>query len=144
VKFNMEHKSEPLLPWRLFVRRLYVSFGLGAALILASLSVGMAGYHYFEGLGWIDAYLNATMILSGMGPLDPPRSFGGKLFAGLYALYSGFAVLVIAGIAFGPFVHRVLHKFHADEEDMKNHASKARISPRPVHRPGQRVRQNNG
>ena len=101
------------------MRRLYASFGVGAALILASLAAGMAGFRYYEGLAWIDAYLNAAMLLSGMGPLAAPQTAAGKLFAGLYALYSGFAVLVIAGIAFGPFVHRILHRLHADEQDLK-------------------------
>lgn len=119
MKLPLEHRSEPVLPWRLFVRRLYASFGVGAALILASLAAGMTGFHYLEGLAWIDAYLNATMLLSGMGPLATPQTAAGKLFAGLYALYSGFAVLVIAGIAFGPFVHRILHKMHADERDLQ-------------------------
>jgi len=117
VKVTFEHKSEPVLPWQHFVRRLYFSFGLGAALIVVSLTAGMAGYHYFDGLAWIDAYLNAAMILSGMGPISQPHSEPGKIFAGLYALYSGFAVLVIAAVAFGPFVHRMLHKLHVDEQD---------------------------
>ncbi len=118
MKVPFEHKSEPVIPWQLFIRRLYVSFGLGAALILVSLTVGIAGYHYFDGLMWIDAYLNAAMILSGMGPISQPHSAAGKIFAGLYALYSGFAVLVIAAVAFGPFVHRMLHKLHVDEKDI--------------------------
>lgn len=78
----------------------------------------MAGYHYLEGLAWLDAFLNAAMILSGMGPLTQTQTVAGKIFAGLYALYSGFAVLVIAGIAFGPVAHRMLHMLHADERDL--------------------------
>jgi hypothetical protein len=74
----------------------------------------MAGYHGYEGLPWIDAFLNASMILSGMGPLMQPATTGGKLFAGIYALYSGLAVLVIAGVIFGPVVHRFLHRFHIE------------------------------
>ncbi len=116
--FRIEHKSEPLLPWPRFVRRLCLSLGVGAGLIAGSLVAGMAGYHYLEGLAWLDAFLNAAMILSGMGPLAQTQTVAGKIFAGLYALYSGFAVLVIAGIAFGPVVHRMLHLFHADERDL--------------------------
>ena len=116
--FRIEHKSEPLLPWPLFVRRLCLSLGVGAGLIAGSLVAGMAGYHYLEGLAWLDAFLNAAMLLSGMGPLAQTQTVAGKLFAGLYALYSGFAVLVIAGIAFGPVVHRMLHILHADERDL--------------------------
>jgi len=124
VKFPFEHKSEPVLPLSKFVRRLLLSIGLGAGLILASLVIGMAGYHYFEGLSWIDGYVNAAMILSGMGPLDRPQTTGGKLFAGVYALYSGFAVLVITAIAFGPVVHRMLLKLHADESDLMEGADR--------------------
>ena len=116
--FRIEHKSEPLLPWPLFVRRLCLSLGVGAGLIAGSLVAGMAGYHYLEGLAWLDAFLNAAMLLSGMGPLAQTQTVAGKLFAGLYALYSGFAVLVIAGIAFGPVVHRMLHILYADERDL--------------------------
>ena len=116
--FRIEHRSEPVLPWPLFVRRLGLSLGVGAGLIAGSLGAGMAGYHYLEGLAWLDAFLNAAMILSGMGPLAQTQTVAGKIFAGLYALYSGFAVLVIAGIAFGPVVHRMLHMLHADERDL--------------------------
>jgi hypothetical protein len=114
---QIEHKSEAILPMPRFIRRLGLSLGIGAGLITISLAVGILGYHYFEGLAWLDAFLNAAMILSGMGPLEQPQTVIGKVFAGLYALYSGFAVLVIAGIAFGPLIHRVLHVFHADESD---------------------------
>jgi hypothetical protein len=116
--FRIEHKSEAILPWPLFVRRLCLSLGVGTGLIAGSLGAGMAGYHYLEGLAWLDAFLNAAMILSGMGPLAQTQTVAGKIFAGLYALYSGFAVLVIAGIAFGPVVHRMLHLLHADERDL--------------------------
>ena len=87
---------------------------MGLGLVIVSLAIGMAGYHGYEGLPWIDAFLNAAMILSGMGPLLQPATEGGKLFAGIYALYSGFAVLVIAGFMFGPIVHRFLHRFHLE------------------------------
>jgi hypothetical protein len=117
VVFQIEHKSQPVLRWPLFLRRLAASFGIGAGLIVVSLVAGMLGYHYLEGLDWIDSYLNAAMILSGMGPLAQPKTDAGRIFAGLYALYSGFAVLVITGLAFGPIIHRMLHKLHADELD---------------------------
>jgi hypothetical protein len=87
---------------------------LGLALVVASLAVGMAGYHGFEGLSWLDSFVNASMILSGMGPLMSPVTTGGKVFAGVYALYSGFAVLVIAGVMLAPVVHRFLHRFHLE------------------------------
>ena len=118
MKLRFEHTGQPLLPWSLFLRRLLLSISTGVGLIALSLVAGMAGYHYLERLSWIDAFLNAAMILSGMGPLMLPQTSAGKLFAGIYALYSGFAVLVIAGIAFGPIVHRMLHRLHADETDL--------------------------
>jgi hypothetical protein len=79
----------------------------------------MVGYHYSEGLSWIDAFANASMILSGMGPLDPPKTWDGKVFAGCYALYSGLVVILAAGILFTPVVHRMLHKFHMDDDKGK-------------------------
>jgi hypothetical protein len=109
-----EPKHIPLLPWSVFMRRLASSVAAGMGLIVASLTVGMAGYHHFEGLGWVDAFVNAAMILSGMGPVAPMQTTGGKLFAGCYALYSGLALILIVGIAFGPVVHRFLHKFHLE------------------------------
>ena len=92
------------------------SVAMGTSLIIASLLGGMVGYHSFEGLSWIDSFANAAMILSGMGPLAQPATTSGKIFAGLYALYSGFAVLIITGITFAPIVHRFLHRLHAEED----------------------------
>jgi hypothetical protein len=86
--------------------------GAAFALLLFSLALGMAGYEYFEHLPWRDAFLNAAMLVSGMGPVDAPRTDGGKVFAGVYALYAGLVFLVSAGLIFTPVVHRVLHKFH--------------------------------
>jgi hypothetical protein len=108
---------KPLLPREIFFRRLLVSASAGLGLVAVSLAVGMAGYHGYEGLPWIDAFVNASMILSGMGPLMSPVTTAGKLFAGIYALYSGLAVLVIAGVIFAPVVHRFLHRFHMEAED---------------------------
>ena len=113
---QFEHKSQPLLTRPDFLKRLILCVAMGTALIILSLLVGMAGYHYFDGLSWIDAFANAAMILSGMGPLAQPATTGGKIFAGLYALYNGFAVLIIAGITFAPIVHRFLHRLHAEED----------------------------
>ncbi len=114
---NFEHKSEPLLHWSAFLRRLLLSSLLGLLLIVVSLAGGMAGYHYCENLSWLDAFANAAMILSGMGPLAQPTSVGGKLFAGVYALYSGLAVIAITSIIFAPVIHRFLHKLHLETED---------------------------
>lgn len=108
---------KPLAPPQIFFRRLLASIAVGVGLIVVSLAVGMAGYHGYEGLSWLDAFVNASMILSGMGPLLSPVTTGGKLFAGFYALYSGLAVLVIAGVIFAPVAHRFLHRFHLEAED---------------------------
>lgn len=111
-----EHRTEPLLPFRAFLGRLATSAALGFAIVAVSLLAGMVGYHLIVGLGWIDAFLNASMLLGGMGPIDPPKTAAGKLFSGMYALYCGFAVLGIAGVVFAPVFHRFLHRFHLDAE----------------------------
>jgi hypothetical protein len=85
------------------------------ALMLLSLAIGMVGYEYFEQLAWRDAFLNAAMLLGGMGPVDAPQTNGGKVFAGLYALYSGLIFLVVAALLIAPVVHRVMHKFHWEQ-----------------------------
>jgi len=120
VLFSFEHKSQPILAWHLFQRRLLLSLALSGAIIVGSLAGGMIGYHWFEGLDWIDAFTNAAMILSGMGPLAQPQTTVGKIFAGTYALWSGFVVLLVLGITFGPIVHRMLHKLHADDPDLND------------------------
>jgi hypothetical protein len=93
----------------------YLAFAL--ALLAVSLGAGVLGYRGFEGMSWLDAFLNASMILGGMGPVDVLRTEGGKLFAGFYALFSGIVVLAVAGIMFSPVVHRILHKFHFEEAE---------------------------
>jgi hypothetical protein len=111
-----EHHTKPLLPRREYYRRIARNIGLGALVIALSLGIGMIGYHVFEKLPWIDAFLNASMILSGMGPVATLQSAGGKIFAGCYALFSGIALISIVGIIFAPVVHRFLHKFHLEDE----------------------------
>jgi len=117
--FHYEHREEKLISKAAFLRRLGHSFGVGGLLVGASLGFGMMGYRCLEGLSWTDSFLNASMILGGMGPVDPMKTECGKIFAGFYALYSGLAFLVLAGLLFGPVAHRVLHNFHygADRED---------------------------
>jgi len=115
VHFEQHH--EPLVPLSRFVRRLASSFAIGLGLVAVSLAAGMLGYHRLFALSWIDAFVNASMILSGMGPLATPQTTGAKLFAGGYALFSGLAVLAIAGIIFAPAIHRFLHYLHADPHE---------------------------
>ena len=114
---HFEHFSRPLLPRAAFLRRLSLSALAGLVLILISLAIGMLGYHGIEHLSWMDSFLNASMLLGGMGPIWSPQTDAGKLFAGIYALYAGLAVLAIVGITFAPVVHRLLHRFHADVAD---------------------------
>ena len=119
--FRYENRNQTLISKAAFLRRLGHSFFVCLMLVGVSLFVGMLGYHGFEGMTWTDSFLNASMILGGMGPVDAVKSEGGKLFAGFYALYSGLAFLVLAGLLFGPVAHRVLHNFHydADQEEGK-------------------------
>ena len=109
-----EHVSQPVAQLPRYLRRQLRSLGIGLLLIGISLFAGMLGYHKLVGLSWIDAYENAAMILSGMGPLAAPATAAGKIFAGTYALFSGIAVLAIAGVIAAPLVHRFLHRLHAD------------------------------
>ena len=88
---------------------------IGIAVILGSLGVGMLGYHHFENMAWVDAYVNAAMILSGMGPISTLTTEGGKIFAGTYALFSGILFLVVIAVTFAPVVRRFLHRFHMEE-----------------------------
>lgn len=110
-----EHKRHRLLSAPEFSARLVKSL-LGALCVtLFSLAAGMAGYRRFEGMGWTDAFLNASMIMSGEGPVGSLHSRRGKLFAGLYALYCGLALMVSVGILAAPLIHRFLHRFHMEE-----------------------------
>ncbi len=112
-----EHRRSPLLPARLYYIRLAQHAALALAILLVSLGAGMAGYAYFEGLGWIDAFLNSAMLLGGMGPVDAPHTPGGKLFAGCYALYAGLVFLATGAILLAPIVHRLLHRIHVEERN---------------------------
>jgi len=110
-----EHKSEPLLPFRHFLRRQIEHLLIGLAIIGFSLGLGVAGYHFLGKLPWIDALVNASMILGGMGPVDPLQTAAVKIFASLYALYSGVVFLIVVGIMMAPLVHRILHHLHLSE-----------------------------
>ena len=111
-----ERRHEPLLSRRAFGRRLLGSATVTAALVAFSLLLGASGYRLFGGLDWLDALLNAAMILTGMGPVDPMRSVAGKLFATFYALYSGVAFLSAVAVLIAPVVHRMLHRFHLPDD----------------------------
>ncbi len=111
---EFEHRAQPVIPEHHFLVRLAHSGFISLALIAVSLGIGMVGYHQFEDLRWIDAFLNASMLLGGMGPVNPPVTAAGKLFAGLYALYCGLAVILVAGVMLAPVAHRLLHRFHVE------------------------------
>jgi hypothetical protein len=109
---SWERRGQPLLPRAQFLLRLGRWSAMAGAVVVVSLAVGICGYHFLEHLPWIDALLNASMILGGMGPVDPIKTAAGKIFASLYALYSGLAIISVAGLLLAPVVHRFLHKFH--------------------------------
>lgn len=109
-----ERRHEPLLPRREFTRRIARWSAVASAVLLGSLGCGVCGYHFLERLPWIEALLNASMILGGMGPVDPLHTIAGKLFASFYALYSGLALISVAGLMLTPLIHRFLHKFHLE------------------------------
>lgn len=113
-----EHHSKHLLPPKEYFRRIARHAALGISIIVVSLGIGMLGYHGFENLGWIDSFLNAAMILSGMGPVATLNTDGGKIFAGCYAIYSGIALIGVLGIIFAPVIHRFLHKFHLEDKEL--------------------------
>lgn len=109
-----ESKKHPPLPRKPFFKRLALHLLLACALLVISLLAGIAGYAHYEHLAPIDGFLNAAMLLGGMGPVNTPVTAAGKLFAGLYALYAGLVFIVTAALLFTPVAHRLLHKFHAD------------------------------
>ena len=111
-----ERARDKLAPAHVFIGRVLTNLVLVAVLVAVSLAVGMWGYHTFEGEPWIDAFADAAMILSGMGPLGPLSNDAAKLFAGAYALYSGLFLVAAAGLILSPVLHRILHRMHADED----------------------------
>jgi hypothetical protein len=112
-----EHKDSPLLSARDFYVRLARCIAVMVGILVFSLALGTVGYHHFGKLSWIDALENAAMILTGMGPVTPMTTDGGKLFATFYALYSGVAFLTSVAVLAAPVVHRFMHKFHMDVEE---------------------------
>jgi len=114
-----EKHNQPLLSRKAFIKRQFKHILIVVAIIGGSLLLGMAGYHFIEGLPWVDSMLNASMLLGGMGPVDVMHTTAGKIFASLYALYSGIVFLVVAGVLFAPAFHRMLHHFHLDLESKK-------------------------
>lgn len=112
-----EHRTQPLLPRRLFLLRMLRHGLLALIIVLFSLGIGVVGYHFTAGLSWLDALLNASMILGGMGPVNELHTVAGKLFASAYALFSGVAFLATVGILVAPLAHRLFHHLHLEESD---------------------------
>ena len=116
---RFERRHEKLAPVPVFIKRLLASIGMAVLLIAIVLFVGIAGYHWLAGFDWVTSLLEASMILGGMGPVNPLPSPAAKVFASIYALFSGLLFIGIMGIVLAPVVHRMLHKFHVDEKDLK-------------------------
>jgi hypothetical protein len=114
---RLERRHEPLLARRHFIRRQILFLGFALLMVFVSLGVGVLGYHFSEGLPWLDALLNASMILFGMGPVSELHTNAGKWFASFYALFSGVAFISIVGVTFAPLFHRFLHRFHLSGDD---------------------------
>ncbi|HBR18928.1 MAG: hypothetical protein A2Y13_11685 [Planctomycetes bacterium GWC2_45_44] len=119
-----EHHSKPLLPIRQFIYRFLRHALLAMVVITVALGIGVVGYHSFEGLSWLDSFLNASMILGGMGPVDELYYPSAKLFAGFYALFAGLGFIAFAGILMLPFAHRFLHSIHLDSKDTEVRSKK--------------------
>lgn len=111
-----EHRRRPMLTRAQFARRMLAHFAFSATLVSVSLFAGMWGYHHFEGLSWIDGFVNAAMLLGGMGPVNEIHTDAGKLFAGCYALYAGLVFLIVAGVLLAPVIHRIAHRIHLIEQ----------------------------
>jgi hypothetical protein len=111
---RFEHRSHPVASRRKFARHMLRAIGLWMLLTLAGLAIGMAGYAYFERMSAVDAYVNAAMILSGMGPVGELKTVNGKIFAGSYAILSGLIIVIATGFVLAPIFHRVLHRFHVE------------------------------
>jgi hypothetical protein len=111
-----ERKSDPPIPRPTFVRRLLVHLAIAVGIITVSVSIGMTGYIGLEHFTPTDAFLNTAMLLGGMGPVNPPLTEAGKLFAGFFALYAGLVFIVTAALLFTPLLHRLMHRFHWDDK----------------------------
>ena len=121
-----ERRNEKLAPLPVFVRRVIESTAMAVALIGISLFIGIVGYHWIAGLPWVDSFLEASMILGGMGPIKELHTSGAKVFASSYALFSGLIFIAVMGFVLGPVAHRMLHSFHLDEKDLQKSGGKTK------------------
>ena len=111
---GFERRGHPVASRRRFLGRMAIAVGLWLLLSAGGLAIGIAGYAYFEDMSFVDAFVNAAMILSGMGPMGELKTTGGKVFAGLYAIFSGLIIIIATGFVLAPIFHRVLHRFHVE------------------------------
>ncbi len=118
-----EHKHEPLLGRTAFLARVARHGGVALMITLVSLLVGTLGYHGLAAQSWIDSFLNAAMLMGGMGPVGDIGPTAGKLFAAFFALYAGFVFIVVAGLLIAPLFHRILHRFHLEMETERKRAT---------------------
>ncbi len=116
----LEHRHQRLLPFNAFIHRVALYLAVAIVLVFGTLSIGMLGYHELEHYSWVDSFLNASMILGGMGQINELRTEAGKFFAGMYALFSGLIFLAGASLVLAPMVHRLLHRFHLEADNIKN------------------------
>jgi hypothetical protein len=121
-----EHRTKPLLPRKIFIFRVLRSLALALGIIAVSLALGILGYHFCAELSWLDALLNASMILTGMGPVNELHTVAGKLFASFYALFSGVVFITSVAVLLAPVIHRFLHKFHLESESSDDDRRKRR------------------
>src|SRR5437016_155599 len=112
-----ETRSEDLLPREQFILRVFRHIGLAVLAAVVALALGILGYRYIAGMSWVDSLLNASMILGGMGPVSELRTDGAKVFASIYALFSGLFFVGLLGVLLAPFIHRIMHKLHMEESD---------------------------
>lgn len=124
-----ESKHHRLLPRHAFAWRMGRVFLLTFGVIAVALSIGILGYHHLAGFTWVDSILNASMILGGMGPVGELPNDGAKLFASAYAIFSGLVFISVMGIVLGPMAHRMLHRFHIDDDDLKQQDTNDRTEP---------------
>ncbi len=115
---SYERRHDQLAPRSIFVKRIIASLAVALCLIMVALFIGICGYHFLAGFGWIDSLLEASMILGGMGPVKELPNDTAKIFASIYALFSGLILIALMGIILSPVVHRIMHKFHVDEKDV--------------------------